>query len=187
MNRTIRTFANCGTACLLACGPKPSSDLDTSVPGSYAISLKAARLFANRTAHGTLVLTDTAIPTRSQYFLLGHHFNGCIELTGDMTLLVPPEAFGVQPSDSFNALVSWRRDSSSMLRLSLYQGVDYGYSVDFVVSSPELSGSGRYYGITAREAPNKSTWHGTRLGPPNTRVCAPALRQDSLWAAKSGH
>jgi len=136
-------------------------------------------------ARGVLVLVDTAIHTRAQYWMARHPHNGCLNLEGNLTLIGFDRAgFSKAPEDSVPLLVAWWPDSSGGRVLSLYQGVDYGYSVQFSVSQAKLQGMGVYYGTGALGGTNRSTWRGRRLGSPAMKLCHDALRQDSLIARR---
>jgi hypothetical protein len=168
-----------------SCSSPSQSKNDASSSGTYEVAVQASGLFGSRTrARGVLVLVDTVLHTRARYFMSWHPYNGCLNLEGNLALIGFDRAGFHVTGDSVPLLVAWWPDSTGARRLSLYQGVDYGYSVQFSVSQAKLQGSGVYYGMGAVGGSNRSRWNGRRLGEPNTKLCYSALRQDSLLARR---
>ena len=169
-----------------ACSSPIQLKSDGSSSGTYEVAVQGNGLFGWRTrARGVLVLVDTVIHTRAQYWMAWHPYNGCLNLEGNLTLIGFDRAgFSRVPLDSVPLLVAWWPDSTGGRVLSLYQGVDYGYSVQLSVSQAKLRGMGVYHGTGAPGGTNRSTWSGRRLGKPAIKLCQAALRQDSLVARR---
>jgi hypothetical protein len=153
-------------------------------PGSYQIAVTQPRMFhRNRPIiEGVLVLRDSTIPMKAEYWMM-RHSNGCFWIRGDLRAIALPR-LQVRVPDSIAGLTAWEPDSVGQIKLAVFQGVDYGYWVTLALDGENLRGAGRYFGLGAAENPHETQWRGTRIGEANTTHCTPAIRQDSIWAAR---
>jgi hypothetical protein len=175
---------------VLACGShqagiRARSDPDSLLAGTYRLQLTAeAAPDSARSIRGTLVLSDTGIPTRLTYLMdPSEPVRGCLLLRGDLGLLGPD----IESSEPLAVLTGWRRGDDGWLTLPVYQGVDYGYQFTFVIRHGALEGVGRYHANDRSAFQYRATLYGARVGRADLRPCDPLLHQDSVMFAHLPH
>jgi len=136
----------------------PPSDPDNLLAGTYRVTLTAKSLeHRSQVLSGTLILADQPSP------------RGCFYLTGDLRVIAIDAA---TDTGSFARNTRWVRSPDGRLKLPLYRGVDYGYTLTLVIRNGSLVGDGSYYapsgGITSSD---ESSVQGVRVGPPELLRC----------------
>jgi len=171
-------------ALVVACGSSPkAADPDNLVVGTYTVRVYKRSFFPRQPAlTGTVVLLDSVLPSHVYHWGLSQ-LNGCLVVRGDLSVLSVP---GAKSRDSLPELTQWSHDTTGALRFSVFTGVDYAYSVKVTVRGSALRGVGHYDGVASPlQGTHWTKWRGQRIGPPDVRVCAPALEDDSLRAARN--